>query len=80
MIGAEPCCALEAFIETDQLDWTGDLAPSQLVTVMMTDGMMGSRPRSARSPSPRRAASRSSCSPWPSTHAEWLTRVRENER
>jgi hypothetical protein len=44
MIGPEPYCALEAFIETDQLDWTGDRAPRQLVTVMMTDGMMGLRP------------------------------------
>ena len=44
MIGPEPYCALEAFIEPDQLDWTGDAAPRQLVTVMMTDGMMGLAP------------------------------------
>ena len=67
MIGPEPYCALEAFIEPDQLDWRGDLAPRQLVTVMMTDGTRDSRPRSARSPPPKHAASRSSCSPRPST-------------
>ena len=44
MIGPEPYCALEAFIEPDPLDWTGDPAPRQLVTVMMTDGMMGLAP------------------------------------
>ena len=27
MIGPEPYCALEAFIEPDKLDWRGDLAP-----------------------------------------------------
>ena len=44
MIGPEPYCALEAFIETDQLDWTGDRAPRQLVTVIMTDGTIGLAP------------------------------------
>jgi hypothetical protein len=44
MIGPEPYCALEAFIETDQLNWTVDRAPRQLVTVIMTDGMMGLKP------------------------------------
>jgi hypothetical protein len=44
MIGPEPYCAVQALIEADQLDWTGDRAPRQLVTVIMTDGMMRLRP------------------------------------
>ena len=44
MIGPEPYCALEAFIEPDQLDWTGDRPPRQLVTVIMTDGTIGLAP------------------------------------
>ena len=44
MIGPEPYCTLEAFIETDQLDYSGDRPPRQLVTVIMTDGMTGLAP------------------------------------
>jgi hypothetical protein len=39
MIGPEPYCALEAFIETDQTDWMGDGVLCQLVTVMMSDDL-----------------------------------------
>ena len=33
----EPYCAVEAFIEHDQVDWCGDGVAGQLVTVMMSD-------------------------------------------
>ena len=79
MIGPEPYCALEAFIEPDQLDWAGEGAPRQLVTVMMTDGMMGLRPavcaltaKEARSLAFELLAV--------AEHAERLTRDRETER
>jgi hypothetical protein len=79
MIGPEPYCALEAFIEPDQLDWTGDLAPRQLVTVMMTDGMMGLAPAvCALTATEARSLAFELLST--AEHAEWLTRVRENDR
>ena len=79
MIGPEPYCALEAFVESDQLDWTGDMAPRQLVTVMMTDGMMGLAPAlcALTTTEARRLAFELLAA---AEHAEWLTRVRENDR
>jgi hypothetical protein len=79
MIGPEPYCALEAFIEPDQLDWTGDRPPRQLVTVMMTDGMMGLAPAvCALTATEARSLAFELLSM--AEHAEWLTRVRENDR
>ena len=79
MIGPEPYCALEAFIEPDQLDWRGDLVLRELVTVMMTDGTTGLAPAvcvltatEARSLAFELLTA--------AEHAEWLTRVRENDR
>ena len=79
MIGPEPYCALEAFIEPDQLDWTGDPAPRQLVTVMMTDGTMGLAPAvCALTATEARSLAFELLSM--AEHAEWLTRVRANDR
>ena len=78
MIGPEPYCALEAFIETDQLDWTGELAPRQLVTVIMTDGMMGLRPAvCALSASEARSLAFELLVA--AEHAEQMTRQRQEE-
>ena len=79
MIGPDPYCALEAFIEPDQLDWTGDPAPRQLVTVMMTDGMMGLAPAlCALTATEARSLAFELLSM--AEHSEWLTRVRANDR
>jgi hypothetical protein len=79
MIGPEPYCALEAFIENDQLDWTGDGAPRQLVTVMMTDGAMGLAPAvCALTATEARSLAFELLSV--AEHAERLTRDRENNR
>jgi hypothetical protein len=78
MIGPEPYCTLEAFIETDQLDWTGDLAPRQLVTVMMTDGNMGLGPAvcALTTSEARNLAFELLCV---AEHAEQMTRDRQEE-
>jgi hypothetical protein len=78
MIGPEPYCALEAFIETDQLDWTGDPRPRQLVTVIMTDGMMGLRPAvcALTTSEARNLAFELLCV---AEHAEQMTRHRQEE-
>ncbi len=39
MSGPVPYCAVEAFIEQDQVDWMGDGVLCQRVTVMMSDDM-----------------------------------------
>jgi hypothetical protein len=79
MIGPEPYCALEAFIETDQLDWTGELAPRQLVTVIMTDGMMGLAPAvCALTTSEARSLAFELLVV--AEHAEQMTRQRQEER
>jgi hypothetical protein len=75
----EPYCAVEAFIEHDQVDWCGDGVAGQLVTVMMSDGMGVTEP--------------AVCGLWPAQarqlagellamaeHAEQLTRHREPGR
>jgi hypothetical protein len=79
MIGPEPYHALETFIEPDQLDWTGDRAPRQLVTVIMTDGMTGLAPAvCALTATEARSLAFELLSA--AEHAEWLTRVRESDR
>ena len=79
MIGPEPYCALEAFIETDQLDWGGDRPPRQLVTVMMTDGNMGLAPAvcALTTSEARSLASELLCV---AEHAEQLTRDHQQQR
>ena len=79
MIGPEPYCALEAFIETDQLDWTGDLPPRQLVTVLMTDGHMGLAPAvcALTTSEARSLAFELLCV---AEHAEQMTRDRQQQR
>ena len=79
MIGPEPYCSVEAFIETDQLDWTGDRPPRQLLTMMMTDGMMGLAPAvCALTAQEARSLAFELLSV--AEHAERLTRDRENQR
>ncbi len=79
MIGPEPYCALEAFIELYQLDWMSDLAPRQLVTVMMTDGTMGlALAVCALTATEARSLAFELLTA--AEHTEWLTHVRENER
>lgn len=79
MIGPEPYCSVEAFIEADKLDWTGDRTPRQLVTVIMTDGMMGLAPAvcALTASEARNLAFELLCV---AEHADQLTRHREQQR
>jgi hypothetical protein len=79
MIGPEPYCALEAFIEPDQLDWTSDPTPRQLVTVMMTDGTIELAPAvCALTATEARSIAFELLTA--AEHAEWLTHNQENQR
>jgi hypothetical protein len=75
----EPYCAVEAFIEHDQVDWCGDGVAGQLITVMISDDMGVTEP--------------AVCGLWPAQarklafellamaeHAEQLTRDRQQGR
>jgi hypothetical protein len=79
MSGPEPYCSLEAFIETDQIDWMGDGVLCQLVTVMMTDDMCLLEPAvcALTAAQARNLAFELLCT---AEHAERLTRSREQER
>jgi hypothetical protein len=79
MSGPEPYCSLEAFIEQDQTDWTGDGVLYQLVTVMMTDDLCQLEPAvcALTAAQARKLAFELLAM---AAHAERLTRQREQER
>ena len=75
----DPYCHAEAFIEDDQIDWTGDGVPCQLVTLMLVDDTGEVEPVAC------------ALTPWQARglgfellvcaeHAEQLTRERETGR
>jgi hypothetical protein len=75
----DPYCHMEAFIEQDQIDWTGDDVLCQLVMVMMVDDTDEVQP--AACPLTAEQARQFAfellvCA----EHAERLTRSRETER
>jgi hypothetical protein len=75
----DPYCHAEAFIEPDQIDWTGDGVLCQLVTVMLVDDTGEVKPAACALTAERArglAFELLVCA----EHAERLTRERETER
>jgi hypothetical protein len=79
MSAPEPYSCLEAFIEPDQIDWTGDDVLCQLVTVMMSDDACQLEPAVCALPA-QQARSLAFELLVMAEHAERLTRDRETER
>jgi hypothetical protein len=79
MSWGDPYCHMEAFIETDQIDWTGDGVLCQQVTVMMVDDTAEVEP-AACALTARQARNVAFELLVCAEHAERLTRDRETER